>query len=112
MSNICTVVAIFTPKPEHADSIKEMLLHITPLVHEEVGCEFYTLNEDVEGRLIYVEAWSTRQHWIDHMEEPTVKQILAGVEGKLQKDVEVYELYNVPAGTSGKGSLAQAAPTA
>ncbi len=112
MSNICTVVAIFTPKPEHADSLKAMLLLITPLVHEEAGCEFYTLNEDVEGRLIYVEAWSTRQHWIDHMEEPTVKQILAGVEGKLQKEVEVYELYNVPAGKSGKGSLAQAAPTA
>jgi len=112
VSNICTVIAIFTPMPEHADSIRAMLLLITPMVHEEAGCEFYTLNEDVEGRLIYVEAWSTRQHWIDHMEEPTVKQILAGVEGKLQKEVEVYELYNVPAGTSGKGSLAQATPTA
>ena len=58
-------------------------------------------------------AWhTTRQHWIDHVEKPTVKEILAGVEGKLERDVEVYELYNVPTGTSGKGSLAQAAATA
>jgi quinol monooxygenase YgiN len=82
------------------------LLRITPQVHEEAGCEFYTLNQDVEGRLIYVEAWSTRQHWLDHMEEPTVKEILAGVEGKLVKDVEVYELYNLPTGLTGKGVLA------
>jgi quinol monooxygenase YgiN len=106
VTEICTVIAIFTPKPEHLDEIKTMLLRITPLVHEEVGCEFYTLNQDVEGRLIYVEAWSTRQHWLDHMEEPTVKEILAGVEGKLVKDVEVYELYNLPTGLTGKGVLA------
>jgi quinol monooxygenase YgiN len=70
------------------------------------------MNQDVEGRFIHVEAWTTRQHWIDHIEQPTVKEILAGVEGKLERDVEVYELYNVPTGTSGKGSLAQAAATA
>jgi hypothetical protein len=46
------------------------------------------------------------------MEQPTVKEILATVEGKLQREVEVYELYNVPTGNSGKGSLAQAAPAA
>ena len=112
LSNICTVIAIFTPKPEFASEIRDLLYRVTPLVHEEPGCEFYTMNQDVEGRFIHVEAWTTRQHWIDHVEQPTVKEILAGVEGKLERDVEVYELYNVPTGTSGKGSLAQAAATA
>lgn len=106
MAEFCTVVAIFTPKPEFADEIRELLLRITPLVHLEAGCEFYTLNQDVDGRLIYVEAWSTREHWIEHMEQQTVKDILAGVEGKLQREVEVYEMYNLPTGNLGKGSLA------
>ena len=110
MPEICNVIAIFTPKSEYAEEIKALLLRVTPRVHEEAGCEYYALHQDVDGRLIFVEAWSTRQLWIEHMEEPTVKEILAGVEGKLVKDVEVYELYNLPAGVSGKGSLAQGQP--
>jgi hypothetical protein len=33
------------------------------------------------------------------------------VEGKLTRDVEVYEMYNVPTGDSGKGSLAASVPS-
>lgn len=110
MSEMCTVIAIFTPKPEHAAEVKELLLRITPLVHEEKGCEFYALNQDVEGRLIYVEAWTTRELWMEHNDAPTVQEIRAGIEGKLVKDVEVYELYNLPVGSTGKGSLAQGKP--
>jgi quinol monooxygenase YgiN len=110
LTTTCTVVAIFTPKHEFFTEIKALLARITPLVHAEAGCEFYTLNQDVEDRLIFIEAWSTRQDWRDHMEQPTVKEIMAGVEGKLQRDVEVYELYNIPTGTSGKGALAKAVP--
>lgn len=110
MAGICTVVAVFTPKPEYRDEIRELLYRITPLVHSEPGCEFYTMNQDVQGRFVHIEAWTTRQDWIDHMERQTVKDILAGVEGKLEREVEVYELYNVPTGDSGKGSLAAAAP--
>jgi len=107
MTDICTVVAIFTPKTENYREIYDMLLRITPLVHEESGCEFYTMNEDVEGRIVQIEAWTTKQHWLDHIEAPTVREILATVEGKLTKDIEVFEMYNVPAGSSGKGSLQQ-----
>lgn len=108
MTNICTVVAVFTPKPEYYAEIKDLLFRITPLVHDEPGCEFYTMNEDVDGRLIQIEAWTTKQHWLDHIEQQTVLDILAGVEDKLTKDIEVYEMYNLPTGTSGKGVLAQA----
>ncbi|MFM7029985.1 MAG: putative quinol monooxygenase [Micrococcales bacterium] len=108
MTEICTIVAIFTPKPEHQTEVKELLLTVTPRVHQEAGCEFYTLNEDVEGRLIHIEAWSSRDLWQAHMLQPTVRQILSGVEGKLVRDIEVYEMYNLPTGSSGKGALAQA----
>lgn len=105
MTQICTVVAIFTPKPENFKEIYDMLLRITPLVHEEPGCEFYTMNEDVEGRIIQIEAWTTKQAWVDHIEAPTVREILATVEGKLTKDIEVFEMYNVPVGMPEKGFL-------
>ena len=107
MTEICTVVAVFSPKPEHYKEVHDLLLRITPLVHEEPGCEFYTMNEAVEGIIIQIEAWTTKQHWVDHIEAPTVKEILSTVEGKLLKDIDVFEMYNVPAGNSGKGSLRQ-----
>lgn len=108
MTDICTVVAVFTPKPQFRDEVRDLLFRVTPLVHDEPGCELYTMNETPDGQFIHIEAWTTKQHWIDHMELQTVKDILAGVEGKLVHDVEVFEAYNVPTGTSGKGSLAQA----
>jgi len=101
----CIVVAIFTPEPEHREEIRELLFRVTPLVHDEPGCEFYTMNEDVDGRFVHIEAWTTRQHWIDHMEQPSVAEILAGVEGKLAREIEVFELYNIPTGDSGKGTI-------
>lgn len=104
-SGPCIVVAVFSPKPEFRDEIRQLLFRVTPEVHGEDGCEFYTMNEDVEGRFIHIEAWTTRQHWIDHVEMPTVREILSGVEGKLTREVEVYEMYNVPTGDLGKGSL-------
>ena len=107
MTSICTVVAIFTPKPEYYEEIKELLFRITPLVHDEPGCEFYTMNEEVDGRLIQIEAWTTKQHWLEHIEQQTVIDILAGVAGKLTKDIDVYEMYNIPTGTSGKGFIKQ-----
>jgi quinol monooxygenase YgiN len=107
MTSICTVVAIFTPKPEYYEEIKELLFRITPLVHDEPACEFYTMNEEVDGRLIQIEAWTTKQHWLDHIGQQTVIDILAGVAGKLTKDIDVYEMYNIPTGTSGKGVIKQ-----
>lgn len=107
MTDICTVVAVFSPKPERYKEVYDLLHRITPLVHEEPGCEFYTMNEDVDGRIIQIEAWTTKQHWLDHIDAPTVKEILSTVEGKLIKDIDVYEMYNVPVGRSGKGSIRQ-----
>lgn len=98
-------MAVFTPLDEYREDIRELLVRVTPTVHDEPGCEFYTMNEDVDGRFVHIEAWTTRQHWVDHMDKPSVKEILAGVKGKLAREIEVYEMYNVPTGDSGKGSL-------
>ncbi len=101
----CIVVAVFTPLESYRDDIRNLLARVTPTVHDEPGCEFYTMNEDVDGRFVHIEGWTTRQHWVEHMSKPSVKEILKGVKGKLSRDVEVYEMYNVYTGTSGKGSL-------
>lgn len=47
-----------------------------------------------------------RQHWIEQMKQPFVAKILAGVEAKPAREVEIFELYNIPTGESGKCSIA------
>jgi quinol monooxygenase YgiN len=90
---ICTVVATFEPKPEFREEIRQLLLEQASIVRTEPGCEYYDLYDEVNGNLVFVEAWSTRELWMIHNDAATVKTINAGVEGKLQKPVFVQELY-------------------
>jgi quinol monooxygenase YgiN len=91
---ICTVVATFQPKPECREEIKQLLMEQAAIVRGEPGCEYYDLYDEVNGNLVFVEAWSTRELWMIHNEAATVKTINAGVEGKLLKPVLVQELYS------------------
>lgn len=90
---ICTVIATFEPKPEHREEIRALLLEQAAIVRTEPGCEYYDLYDEVNGNLVFVEAWSTRELWMIHNDAPTVAAIMSGVEGKLLKPVLVQELY-------------------
>jgi quinol monooxygenase YgiN len=93
MSRPCIVTATFTPKPEHYDEVKRVLLEVTPDVHQEEGCELYALHEEVGGSLVFIEKWTSRELWVAHGELETVARIHRGVEGLLQSDVDVLEMY-------------------
>jgi quinol monooxygenase YgiN len=90
---ICTVLATFEPKPEFRDEIRALLLEQAAIVRSEPGCEYYDLYDQVNGNLVFVEAWSARELWMTHNDAPTVAAINAGLEGKLLKPVLVQELY-------------------
>jgi quinol monooxygenase YgiN len=90
---ICTVIATFEPKPEFREEIRQLLLEQAKIVKTEPGCEYYDLYDEVNGNLVFVEAWTTRELWMIHNDAVTVKTINQGVEGKLQKPVSVQELY-------------------
>jgi quinol monooxygenase YgiN len=92
--SICTVVATFEPKPEFREEIRALLLEQAAIVRGEPGCEYYDLYDQVNGNLVFVEAWSTRELWMIHNDAATVKTINAGVESKLLKPVSVQELYS------------------
>jgi quinol monooxygenase YgiN len=90
---ICTVTATFEPKPEFREEIRKLLLEQAAIVRTEEGCEYYDLYDEVNGDLVFVEAWTTRELWMIHNDAPTVATINSGVEGKLVKPVVVQELY-------------------
>ena len=95
MAKPCIVIATFTPTPDHYDEVKRVLLEVSPEVHLEEGCELYALHEEVEGRLVLVEKWTTRELWMTHLSLETVARIEKAIEGLLESDVEVREMYGV-----------------
>lgn len=105
MSAPCIVIALIDPLPEHYDRVIEVLRGVIPDVHDEDGCELYALTEAVDGRIIFVEKWTTRDQWQAHMGLPTVDRIREGVAGLLQKDIEVIEAYGLEIGDPAKGLL-------
>ena len=95
MDNPCIVIATFAPKPGQYDAVKAVLQDAIPDVHREEGCELYALHEEVEGSLVLIEKWTTRELWQAHLALNTVTRIQQGIEGLLERDVEVREMYGV-----------------
>jgi quinol monooxygenase YgiN len=93
MSQNCQVVAIFTPKPEFAEALRVFLAEAAVEVRTENGCLFYDLFKDVDGKLWFIEAWSTRELWMEHNDAPSVAKITAYLDGKLLEPVSVHEMY-------------------
>ena len=89
----CTVVATFAPKPENLIEVKELLLDVAKDVRLEMGCIFYDLYEEVSGKLLFIEAWESRELWQIHNDAPTVARILEFLDGKLSEPVLVEEMY-------------------
>jgi len=95
MPRPCIVTATFIPYPEHYEEVKRVLMDAIPDVHREEGCELYALHEEVEGRLVMIEKWSSRELWQCHGELEPVARIQAGIEGLLQEELDVQEMYGV-----------------
>ena len=105
MPNSCVVIATFYPHPVKGDAVRQALEAVIPDVHEEPGCELYALHEETEGRLILVEKWTTRELWQEHLTLEPVKRLRASLEGLLESETQVLEMYGVPLGRSEQGEL-------
>ena len=89
----CQVVAIFEPKPEFLDEVRDLLSEVAVEVRTENGCLFYDLFQETDGRLWFIEAWQSRELWQAHNKAPSVARTKAGIEGKLVSPVSVHEMY-------------------
>jgi len=89
----CTVVATFTPNPQNLVEVKELLLDVAKDVRLELGCIVYDLYGEVSGKLIFIEAWESRELWQIHNDAPTVARIRELIDGKLSEPVLVQEMY-------------------
>ena len=98
-----TVIATIVPLAEHKDAVREAFLEVVPLVHEEDGCELYSLHE-ADDRFVMVEQWASREALDVHLAAPALQALGPKLAGRLTGPADVVVLDPRPAGTE-KGRL-------
>jgi len=99
-----TIVATVFPKPGTRDAIREALLAAVPKVHQEPGCERYTVQEDEQG-FVFVERWADEQAMQQHGQSPALQEMMAAINDSLAQPLGVRILSPLPAGDPDKGAI-------
>jgi quinol monooxygenase YgiN len=98
------VVATITPSEGNYDEVRQILLDAIPQVHEEAGCELYSLHEDGE-RFVMIERWESAEALETHSNGEVLRNAGRAMAGKLAGKLDVRSLSAVPAGDATKGAL-------
>ena len=99
------VIATISPQPEHAEEVRQAVLDTVPRVHEEPGCERYSLHQGRDGDLVMVEKWESPEALAAHGKAGPLSELSGKLEGKLTGTPSVTGLDALPAGDPAKGAL-------
>jgi quinol monooxygenase YgiN len=99
-----TVVATLPVKPESVDTVREIMKKAIAEVHDEPGCELYSLHE-TDGAFIFVEQWADAEALETHSTAPAVTQMFAAVGDHLAGKPDIRVATAVVAGDPAKGQL-------
>ena len=105
------VVAVLQAKPGCGAAVIESFREISPLVHQEKGCELYAAHLEQEGdTVIMIERWSTRQDLMNHAEGAALRRLNQLNSDLLLKPYDVWFLDPVELGEPGKGLVPSTKP--
>ena len=99
------VVATLKAKPESVEAVREAGKKALAGVHEEPGCELYSLHEAEDGTFIFVEQWADADALNTHSGAPAVATFFGTVGELLDGAPDVKVLQTVNAGDPAKGQL-------
>ena len=99
-----TVVALIHPLPGKANDVLASFAEVTPLVHQEPGCELYAAHTDGDV-VIMVERWTTRADLDAHAAGAPLVRLGELNAGLLGQAAEVWRLDEVPLGDPSKGMI-------
>ncbi len=74
-----TVVATITAKPGREAALRQELLALVPITHNETGCINYDLHQAVDdpAQFLFHENWTSKKHLDDHLARPHLTAFLA-----------------------------------
>jgi quinol monooxygenase YgiN len=98
------VVATMTVKPESVDAVREILTESVEAVHDEPGCQLYSLHQSGET-FVFVEQWADDEALKTHSTAPAVGKMFSAVGEHLSGAPDIKMLTPVVAGDPDKGQL-------
>jgi quinol monooxygenase YgiN len=98
------VVATMTVKPESVDTVREILTDAVKEVHDEPGCQLYSLHQTGDT-FVFVEQWADEEALKTHSTAPAIGKMFSAVGEHLAGAPDIKTLQPVPAGDPDKGQL-------
>ena len=98
------VVATLTAKPDSVDAMREILTRTVKDVHDEPGCQLYSLHETGDT-FVFVEQWADADALKTHSTAPAVTKMFTAAGEHLAGSPDIKMLQPVPAGDPDKGQL-------
>jgi quinol monooxygenase YgiN len=98
------VVATLTVKPESVDTVRDILTNAVEEVHDEPGCQLYSLHQSGET-FVFVEQWADDEALKTHSTAPAIGKMFAAAGEHLAGAPDIKMLQPVPAGTLEQGVL-------
>ena len=98
------IVAAFTAKPESADAVRAACVRAVEAVHDEPGCELYSLHQTGDT-FVFIEQWADQGALNAHSAAPALGALLGQIGGHLAGAPDVKMLEPIPAGDPAKGLL-------
>jgi quinol monooxygenase YgiN len=98
------VVATLTAKPDSVDAVREILTHAAKDVHDEPGCQLYSLHEAGET-FVFVEQWADADALKTHSTAPAVTTMFKDAGDHLAAAPDIKMLSPISAGDPAKGVL-------
>ena len=103
--NPVVVVATLKAKPESVEAVREAGKKAIGAVHEEPGCDLYSLHEADDGTFIFVEQWADADALKTHSGAPAVAAFFGAIGEHLDGAPDIKVLRTVVAGDPAKGQL-------
>jgi quinol monooxygenase YgiN len=98
------VVATMTVKPESVDTVRDILTNALAEVHDEPGCQLYSLHQTGET-FVFVEQWADEEALKVHSTAPAITKLFTAAGEHLAGAPDIKMLQPIPAGDPGKGQL-------
>ncbi|MFN4001009.1 putative quinol monooxygenase [Microcella sp.] len=100
------VVAVLTAKPGKGPQVIESFREVSPLVHDEAGCELYAAHLEQGGdTVVMVERWTTRADLDAHAAGTPLARLNELNADLLERPYDVWMLDAVPLGDEARGVI-------
>lgn len=105
MTTPCIVIVRLVPLAGKREAVVRLLRELIPEIQRGPGCEKYALLEAVDGDVVLIEKWSSREHWQAHFEWAPIVRLKKELADSVVLPVERLETYPHPTGDDALGLI-------